>query len=219
MNSIELFHYWRSSSSWRVRATLALKQIPYRATHISLLNDDTESPEYLAKNPIGTVPTLKVNDSDYLIESLAILRYLDVLKPTPGFWTGHHSDRSATPVDEAKVGALCEIINSGTHPIQNLPVLHYLSKEPFEQKKWAHHWIQNGLAQFEKLLSFYGAATHFCYGNTLTAADICLVPQVYNALRYDVDITTFPLIHRIHRHLLSLDCFLVSHPDLFKPKD
>lgn len=211
---LELFHYWRSSSSWRVRAALDYKAVSYQATAVNLLNGETEKPEYLIRNPAGTVPTLKFLAEDgkevCLVESLAIIVYLDQTYPTRPLVSG-------SAIDRARIWALAELVNSGTHPIQNLPVLQYYSSDPAEQKKWAAHWIASGLENFETLCNSYGTATQFCYGDSLTLADLCLIPQVYNALRYEVDMTAFPTIKRIYDHCLTLSCFDSSHPDRFKP--
>jgi maleylacetoacetate isomerase len=136
-----LYHYWRSSSSWRVRFGLSLKNIAYEPVAISLLDGSSEAPEHLERNPAGFVPVLEIPGPEQyrLTESLAILLYLE---------DRHPDTQRLLPEDaylKARCWALAETVNAGIQPIQNLPVLHRHSQDPEEQKKWARHFIRNGL--------------------------------------------------------------------------
>ncbi len=207
---LKLYHYWRSSSSWRVRTALAYKNIPYEAISVNLLNGESESEAHLQLHAGGAVPVLVTPTQDALIESLAIIQYLETAHPAPALVP-------ADAVAKAKVWALAELINAGIHPIQNLPVLDYLSDDPAVRKRWAQHWITQGLKTFEKTCLL--DAKKFSFGNSLTVADLCLVPQCYNARRFDVDLSQFPRILEIEQNCLALECFQKSHPDQFKPHD
>jgi maleylacetoacetate isomerase len=190
---------------------LEYRSIPYTAIAVNLLNGETESEEHLNRSPAGFVPVLEIG-STYLTESLAMIQYLD--ETYPG---GHLLGKN--PVERAKIWALAEVINAGTQPLQNMPVLDYFS-DPMEKKKWAQRWIANGLQTFEQYLKRYSLPQpQFCIGSSLTLADLCLVPQVYNAVRYEVSLDDLPLIQRIHAHLITLPCAQASHPDRFKPAD
>lgn len=208
ITGLKLYHYWRSSSSWRVRAALALKKIPYESIHTGLLNGENSTDSYFAMNPAGAVPTL-VTEDGVITESLAMIQYLEEKNPSPTILPGSSYER-------ARILALAETINSGTHPIQNLPVLQYLSSDLTVQKKWAQYWIRSGLEIYEALLN---GNSNYSNGNSVTLADLCLIPQCYNALRYEVELSDFPKIKQINDHCLTLDCFTSSHPDRFKPID
>ncbi len=215
MPKFKLYHYWRSSSSWRVRWALEIKGISYDAIPVNLLNGESESEAHLARNPAGFVPVLEIVNPEnalagpeFLSESLSIIRYLEDLFPEPAVLPG-------SPLDRAHIWSLAEVINSGTQPIQNIPVMALHSSEPAAQKLWAQHWIRHGLEVYESLCS--KQAGSFAYGNTLTLADLCLIPQCYNAERYEVDFRVFPTISRIYDSCINLVSLQKSHPDRFKP--
>lgn len=208
-----LYHYWRSSSSWRVRFGLELKGLPYEAVAVSLLDGSSESPQHLERNPAGTVPVLELSPfpGAHLTESLAILLYLEEAHPdTPSFFPPGR-------LDKARSWALAETINAGTHPIQNLPVLHRHSADPEEQKSWARHFIRKGLETYEALCAPTAGA--FSMGDQLTLADLCLSPQLYNADRYGVNWSDLKSIVRIETSCRALPAWQRSHPDQFKPID
>lgn len=210
-----LYHYWRSSASWRVRLALAWKNLNYEPKHVGLLNGESDAPDYLAKNPAGAVPVLELTNGSHtgtlLTESLAIIRYLEEVHPeAPTLFPGN-------VLDHARIWALAETINSGTQPISNLPVMHYHSSDPEEQKRWNKHWMTEGLAVFEKLSSPYPGP--FAYGNHFSLADVCLIPQAYSAERYHVDLSQFPKIKSALKASANLGAVLKSHPDHFKPAD
>ena len=208
-----LYHYWRSSSSWRVRWAFNLKGIMYEPIPVNLLSGESESDEHLARHPAGFVPVLEFNHlitgkPVHLTESLAIIQYLDSQHEGP---TIIPSD----PIARAKVWALAEVVNAGTQPIQNIPVAHFHSSDPAEQKRWNQHWIRNGLEIYEKLAA--PGAGRYSYGNDLTLADLCLMPQIYNAERFEVPFKDLPTLVRIHENCLSTASYPESHPDCFKP--
>lgn len=216
-NKFTLYHYWRSSSSWRVRWALSLKKIPCEYVSVDLLSDETDSSEQRARNPLGYVPVLQIleasgglnrPESKYLTESLAIIEWLDELFPTPSLLPGDSYQR-------AKIRQLAETINAGTQPIQNPTVALFHSSNPEEQKKWNLHWIRNGLAAYEFLVQETMGA--FSVGDTLTLADLCLIPQIYNALRQGVVLSEFPRIEKIYQEALLTESCQASAPDSFKP--
>ena len=204
----ELFHYWRSSSSWRVRWALFHKGIDFKSTQVNLLDGESESPEHAARNPAGFVPVLKTHDGHYLTESLAIIRYLEELYPTPSLFPG-------TALDHAQIWALAEVINSGTQPLQNIPVMDRHTSDPEEKKKWSQGWILQGLDIYEKLAKM--SCGKFSHGNELSVADICLIPQCYNATRFEVDFRQFPTISRVYDECHRIESLQKSHPDQYKP--
>jgi len=209
-SGFKLYHYWRSSSSWRVRFAMEYKKIPFEPIAVSLLNGESESPEHLKRNPAGLVPVLETPDGKYLTESLAIIRYLEEIHATPTLFPG-------TPLDHARIWALAEVINSGTHPIQNPPVVQRHSSDPAEQKRWMQYWIHQGLETYEKLCT--AEAGLFSHGDQLSLADLCLIPQCYNATRHGVDFRQFPTIARIHDSCSALESLKKSHPDIYQPAD
>lgn len=208
---LKLYHYWRSSSSWRVRLALDYKKIPFEAIPVNLLNGESESEAHLKRSPAGFVPVLELADGTCLTESLAIIRYLEETHPkSPSLLPG-------SPIDRAKIWSFAEVVNSGTQPIQNIPVMALHSSDPAEQKKWAQHWIKNGLQTLEVLAK--KDAGEFCYQDSFTLADACLLPQIYNAERYEVDVKAYPTLSRVRANTEALPCFMSSHPDSYKPLD
>jgi len=212
---MKLYHYWRSTSSWRVRWALEHKKIACELVHIHLLNGEAETPAHLARHPLGFVPVLETNAGANLIESLAIITYLEDTNPTSP--TLFPKD----PVEKARALALAEVINAGTQPLQNIPVLTFYSSDTEKQSTWAQHWIQNGLDLYEKLLpdSILKSAEPFSVGNRLSIADLFLLPQLYNAKRYGLGLDPFKKILAIQKHLETLPSYQKSHPDLYKPAE
>ncbi len=214
---IKLYHYWRSTSSWRVRWALDYKKIPHELVHINLLNGESETPSHLARHPAGFVPVLEIETGETLVESLAILNYLESTFPDrlPLF--------SKDPFARASALSLAEVINSGTHPLQNPPVSAYLSEHfgatPEQQTQWNQHWIRHGLQLYENLLpsSILHSPSPFSLENGFSIADVCLMPQLYNAHRYGVGLRDFPKILAIEANLSTMDSYLSSHPDRCKP--
>ncbi|XP_054725624.1 probable maleylacetoacetate isomerase 2 isoform X1 [Anastrepha obliqua] len=197
-----LYSYWRSSCSWRVRIALNLKEIPYDIKPISLIKSGGEQHcnEYREVNPMEQVPALQI-DGHTLIESVAIMHYLEETRP----------QRPLLPQDvhkRAKVREIVEIICSGIQPLQNLIVLIHVGEE--KKKEWAQHWITRGFRAVEKALST--SAGKYCVGDEISMADCCLVPQVFNARRFHVDLRPYPIILRIDRELEANPAFRAAHP-------
>ncbi len=207
---MKLYSYWRSSAAYRVRIGLNLKNIPYEQIPVHLVKDGGEhlKAEYTTKNPQGLVPALELDDGTVLTQSLAILEYLDdlskenLLLPTAA-------------IEKAKVRALAQAVACDIHPVNNLRILKYLSNElgVSEEAKniWYRHWIEVGFAAIEKTLKTSSNGS-FCFGHAPTLADICLIPQVYNAHRFKVDMTVYPLLSKINEHCLTLEAFAKAAP-------
>lgn len=211
-SGLRLYHYWRSSSSWRVRWGLAFKGVQVEYVAVNLLSDEPENETHRTRNPLGYVPVLEQSaggTSQFLGESVAILEWLEETHPSPSLYP-------KDAWDKARVRQLCEIINSGTQPLQNLNALYLHSSDPEEQKKWARHWIVNGLTAYDRLAS--ETAGKFSFGDSLTMADLFLVPQLYNAKRQELDIAKdFPRLQAIWDQAASTSSYQASEPERFKP--
>ncbi len=214
MSKLRLYHYWRSSSSWRVRWGLAIKGIEYEAVAVNLLSGESESPEHLERNPLGQVPVLEIEPGAKsgaplrLFESIAILEWLEESYP----------ERPLLPRDpwlRARTRQLAEIINSETQPLQNLTPQELHSDDPAKRKAWAQYWIRNGLKAYETVVK--ETAGRFSVGDHLTIADLCLVPQCYNATRYEIPLANYPIIARIHEAAKLTESYRLSAPEAFQP--
>jgi len=209
--AITLYGYWRSSASYRVRIALNLKGLDYDQHPVHLVRDGGQQrhARYLALNPQGQVPTLAVDDA-VLIQSPAILEYLDERWPAPALLPEDVQAR-------ARVRALAAVIACDTHPLNNLAVLDYLTGtlgvDDTARLAWYRHWVARGLDAFEKLLAAAPSTGQCCHGDQPTLADCCLVPQVYNARRFDCDESRWPLIRRICAHLEQHPAFRDAAPD------
>ncbi|XP_067848228.1 maleylacetoacetate isomerase [Heptranchias perlo] len=197
-----LYTYFRSSCSWRVRIALAFKGVEYEQVAVNLVKDGGQQhvDVFKALNPMKQVPALSI-DGITLSQSLAIIQYLDETRPGPRLLPEDAKKR-------AQVRMISDHITSGIQPLQNLCVLQRVGGE--KKLEWAQHFIINGLRALESLLQ--QTAGRYCVGDEVTMADLCLVPQVYNAGRYKVDLTSFPTIAKINNALLDLEAFKVSHP-------
>lgn len=199
---ITLYHYWRSSCSWRVRWALAHKGISFDDVAVNLLANEQNSPAYLAKNPGGFVPALEIN-GEFFGESLAMLEWIEeTFRNNPLL--------PQNPNDRMRVRQMCQMIASGIQPIQNLSVMRMYSSDAGEQAKWARHWIAKGLDKLEQLVSQHAGT--YCFGGALTLADLCLVPQIYNANRFNVDMTAYPTLNRINQLCLTIPECQASAP-------
>lgn len=201
---LTLHHYWRSSCSWRVRWALEYKKIPYGKKHVNLLKAEQKEEAYLKINPSGYVPALLIQ-GQYYGESLALLEWLDEKYPNPPLLPGASEDK-------LYVRILAQNIASGTQPLQNLVAQQKHSEDPEERKIWAKFWNERGLAVLEKLIR-PGPHGSFCFRDQLTIADLCLVPQVYNAKRYDVDISAYPTVEKIYNRCLQEPTCKSSAPE------
>jgi maleylacetoacetate isomerase len=210
---LTLYTYFRSSAAYRVRIALNLKGLAYEPRFVHLLKGEQRLPEYRALNPQARVPTL-VDDGQALTQSLAIIEYLEETHPEPPLLPRN-------PWDRAQVRALAQIIACDIHPLNNLRVLDYLKNtfghDEAARTTWIRHWIAEGFEAFEAHLARH-ATRHekggrFCFGATPTLADICLVPQAFNARRFGCDLAAFPRIRAIEEHCLSLPAFRDAAPD------
>ena len=208
---LKLYSYFRSSASYRLRIALALKGLPYELVPVHLLKGGGEQhlPAYRSVNPAGLVPVLQDGDTT-LTQSIAIMEYLDEAYPASPLLPQGVRDR-------ARVRALALTIACDVHPLGNLRVLNYvgdtLGAGDEGRKAWACHWIALGFDAFEEMLSLPGAPTgKFCHGDTPGLADCCLVPQVFNARRFGLDLTPYPTLRRITEHCETLAPFVAASP-------
>lgn len=206
MSDAILYDYWRSSASYRVRIALNLAGIDYKAVPVDLVKGDHKSQEHLARNPQGLVPALMI-DGVLLTQSLAIIEYLHekmlALQLLP-----------ADPIARAKVRAIAYAIAMDIHPVCNLGVINYVTdlvgNVDETRKAWMNKFIGSGLAAVEKLLE--NSPGPLCCGATPTLADICLIPQIYNARRWEVDISALPRVIAIEAQLAENPAFKKAYP-------
>jgi maleylacetoacetate isomerase len=207
---VKLYGYFRSSAAFRVRIALNLKGLRYEQASIHLRKKEQLAPDYLALQPQGLVPALE-DDGEIFVQSLAIVEYIDETHPEPPLLPGH-------PADRARVRALAQAIACDIHPIDNLRVLRYLGDPLGHDEKavelWFNHWISLGFAAIERLLAEDDRTGRFCHGDRPGLADLCLVPQMFNARRYpSFDITPFPTIQRVFDACMALDAFERARPE------
>ncbi len=207
MSDLKLYNFFRSSTSYRVRIVLALKNLNYSYVPVSLSNGEQNQENYRKVNPLGGVPTLDHN-GQFISQSLAITEYLDEV-----FETGIKLFPT-DPFLKAKVRQVCEIINADTHPLQNLKVLNLLEKDfkisPEQKQQWMQRWIGDGVTAVEKVISNY--AGDYCFGNQVTAADAFLIPQVFSATRFNIDISSCKTVLRVNENALKNPAFQAAHP-------
>lgn len=208
---MKLYDYYRSSCSYRVRIALNLKQINYTSIPVHLINQGGEQhrPEYLQLNPQGLVPTLDEN-GHILTQSLAIIEYLEELNPEPPLLP-------QTPLGRAEVRSLALSIACDLHPINNLRVLNQLRQQfnapDTEVNHWYKHWLKLSFDAFEERLKMLPRKNNVCYGHDVSLADICLIPQVYNAKRFEFSLAPYPRISEINDYCLTLDAFKEASPE------
>ncbi|HEU0222674.1 MAG TPA: maleylacetoacetate isomerase [Paracoccaceae bacterium] len=205
-----LYDYWRSSASFRVRIALNLLGMEYRTVPVNLLAGEQAEPENLARNPQGLVPTLEI-DRLTLTQSLAIIEYLDETRAA-GFLP-------EDPEGRARVRALAYAVAMEIHPICNLRVARFAAEHSggnLDMRAWMHAFVPKGLAAIEVMLDD-PATGPYCHGDRVTMADICLVPQVYNARRWKIGLDAMPRIREITARLEALEPFAAASPDRVAP--
>ena len=203
---MELFNYFRSSASWRVRIALALKGLDYHYRPVHLVRNEQQAEPFAGASISRLVPLLK--DGDALLgQSLALIEYLDETHPEPPLLP-------ADPVGRARVRALAQDIACEIHPLNNLRVLRYLTQElgvsEQDKTRWYRHWVESGLAVVEQRLR--AGAGRFCHGDTPGLADCVLVPQVFNAQRFQCELAHVPEVMRIHANCMAHPAFAGTEP-------
>jgi maleylacetoacetate isomerase len=205
-----LYAYPMSSASYRVRIALALKGVEVTTVTKQLRRGEQRAKDFLEINPQGFVPVLSLDDGHVLPQSLAIIEYLDEIYPQPPLLP-------AAPIERARVRALSLLIACDIHPLNNLRVLQYLEGSLGEAQSardaWYRHWIEAGFEALEEELGRDPARGRFCFGDTPSLADLCLVPQVFNARRYSVDLTPFPRIVAIDAACREIAAFASAAPE------
>ena len=206
-----LYGYGLSSASYRVRIAMALKKLQYTSVVKNLRSGEHRLSEYLQVNVQGFVPALGLDDGVVLTQSVAIIEYLDELYPDPPLLP-------AEPLARARVRALTQAIASDIHPLNNLRVLRYLEEQLGLDKQtrdtWYRHWVAVGFEALERWLVRDAATGRFCHGDAPTMADACLVPQVFNARRFSVDLKPYPRILAIDAACRELPAFRTTAPEL-----
>lgn len=205
---MKLYSYFRSSAAYRTRIALNLKGLPYEteSVHLTKGGGRQHTPEFRAINPQGRVPALTLSGGDTLIQSLAIIEYLDEIHPQPPLLP-------TDPVERAKVRAIAQLIACDIHPLNNVGPLRHLKNELGQDQSkidaWYHHWVAEGFEALEALIE----PAPYAFGNTVTLADLCLVPQVYNARRLKVPLERFPKVVAVDAACAKLAAFEQARPE------
>jgi maleylacetoacetate isomerase len=206
---VKLYGYFRSSAAYRVRIALALKKVPYESLALDLRAGAQRGLDYLALNPQGLVPAL-VDGEHVVAQSLAILEYLEETRPTPPLLPPGAAAR-------ARVRRLAALVVCDIHPLNNLRVLEYLERElgaaQPARERWMRHWIETGFTAFESLLAGAPQTGRFCHGDEPTLADVCLVPQLYNARRFGCPLDAFPTLVAVDARCRALPAFAAAAPE------
>lgn len=204
---MKLYSYFRSSAAYRVRIALNIKQLAYETQPIHLVKNEQQQADYQALNPSQLVPTL-VDANQTLSQSISILEYLEEAYPEVALLPKNIAER-------AKIRAFSQAIACDIHPLNNLRVLKYLQQDlglnDQQKSNWYQHWMLQGFQSLEAQLQ--DSNGQFCFGTQATFADCCLIPQVYNAKRFKIDLAAFPKIESIYQHCLTLPAFLHAAPE------
>jgi len=201
-----LHNYFRSSTSYRTRIALNIKGLSYEYKTVNLLKGEQHALDYRNLNALGGVPTL-IHNGKVIPDSYAIIEYLEELFPAPPLLPRDSYAR-------ARIRQACEIINSTAHPLGNLKVHFYLEKnhgfKPQEKEAWARHWYAHGLDALEKTLKNFSGT--YSFGDTVTMADLFLVPQIVTAARFNLDLSPYPVLNKIYDNCNKLEPFIKAHP-------
>lgn len=213
MNSLELYTYFRSSAAYRVRIALNIKGLDYHSHFVHLIKDGGEqhSESFRQLNPQGLIPALQTGeDENPITQSIAIIEYLDEIYPSPPLLPD-------TPTARAMVRSLALMVCCDIHPLNNLRVHAYLKGvldiDDTARQSWYQHWVTDGLAAIESRLTASGHDSPYCYGNSPSLADLCLIPQIYNAIRFECDISNFTTLARIYSNCMALEAFSNAAPE------
>jgi len=207
-----LYGYFRSSAAYRVRIALNLKKVESKHVGVHLVRDGGEQHQqsYRLMNPQGLVPTM-LHQGQVFTQSLSIIEFLDETFPEPPLLP-------ATAAERARVRSIAQMIACDIHPLNNLRVLQYLKGkihlDEIDVNTWVNHWIGEGFKSLEMMLSQHPATAEFCHGHQPTLADICLIPQIYNAERYGHPMNQYPTLSRINQRCLSIPAFKKAAPEL-----
>ena len=204
---MKLYTYFRSSAAFRVRIALNLKGLKYEPVFVHLAKGEHRQPQYASVNPQALLPTLELDDGKRLTQSLAIIEWLDEKHPTPPLLPNEAFAR-------ARVRSLAYLVACEIHPLNNLRVLQHLKRALGQSQEqidtWYRHWIADGLAKLEAELA--GSSGKFCHGDSPTIADCCLVPQIFNAKRYNSDLAPYPKTVRVFENCMKLEAFDRAQP-------
>ena len=203
---MKLYSYWRSTTSYRVRIVLNLKGFDYDIVPVNLIKGEQRAPDYAAMNPGRGVPTLELDDGSHLTQSLAIIDYLDHLRPDPAILP-------AEPLARARTMAAAHQVALDIHPVNNMRVVNRLKQMGHSQEdviSWMNHWMHEGLSAYQAMIA---PDTPFSFGDAPDLADICLTAQMYNARRWGLDLTPFARIVEIEQACLALPAFDAARPE------
>ncbi len=207
---MKLYTYYRSSAAFRVRIALNIKGLKYDSIPKHFAKNEHRAADYLSLNPQGLIPALD-SDGAVLSQSMAIMEYLDEQYPQPALLP-------ADALGRARVRSMALSIVADLHPLNNLRVLNYLRRElkldDAGINTWYRHWVTTGFHSLEQLAGTYSTSGRHCYGDSVSLADICLVPQMYNARRFETDLKPFPKLVAISTHLESLPEFAAARPEV-----
>jgi maleylacetoacetate isomerase len=205
---VKLYSYHRSSAAYRVRIALNLKRLAYDYMPVNLLHSEQKSEDYMARNPQGLLPALELEGGEVLAQSVAILEWLEETCPTPALLP-------EDPLPRARVRSLVNNIVCDIHPLNNLSIMNYLRTElgasDEDVHRWYCNWVDRGFSPIEQSLA--DTMGDYCFGGKPTLADVCLVPQVYNAYRFKVPMDGYPNINKIVDHCNSLEAFSAAAPE------